>query len=90
MTSQQTNLRPNTLGSVRWYPDENSALIQVLDASEYKVACQEMLEDMEFTVVHELIHLELASLPRSDATRVEEEVAVNRITNALLSLDRRR
>src|ERR1044072_6699959 len=30
VTSQQTNLRPNTLGNVRWYPNENSALIQVL------------------------------------------------------------
>jgi hypothetical protein len=49
-----------------------------------------MLQDMEFTVVHELIHLELSSLPRSDASRREEEYAVNRITEALLKLDRER
>ena len=47
-----------------------------------------MLEDMEFTVVHELIHLQLSSLPRSEASRSDEEHAVNRITDALLKLDR--
>jgi hypothetical protein len=44
---------------------------------------------MEVTVVHELVHLELASLPRSDASRRVEEHAVNEIANALLRLARR-
>jgi hypothetical protein len=43
---------------------------------------------MEFTLVHELIHLELASLPRSDASRTDEEHAVNHMAEALLRLDR--
>ena len=50
----------------------------------------EMLADVEFTVVHELIHLELSSLPRSDASRSEEEHAVNQIARALLALDHKR
>jgi hypothetical protein len=90
MTSHQRDLRPNTLGNVQWYPNDKFALIQVLDASEYKLGCREMLDDMEFTVVHELVHLELAPLPRSEASRREEEVAVNHIAHALLALDRRR
>ncbi len=36
--------------------------------------------------VHELVHLELASLPRSEASRSSEERAVNQITGALLGL----
>jgi hypothetical protein len=44
---------------------------------------------MEMTLVHELVHLELSSLPRSAASRREEEFAVNRIADALVQLDRR-
>ena len=90
VTSHPSGLRPNTLGNVEWYPDERYALIQVLDAADYKLDCREMLQDMEFTVVHELIHLELSSLSRSEISRRDEEVAVNRIAAALLALDRRR
>jgi hypothetical protein len=43
---------------------------------------------MEFTIVHELIHLELASLPRSEASRSEEEYAINHLASALLDLDK--
>jgi hypothetical protein len=53
-----------------------------------------MLRDIEFTVVHELIHLEmvpvLSDLHRTDANRVEEEHAVNYMAEALLKLDRGR
>lgn len=90
IASHRRDLRPNTLGNVQWYPKESYALIQVLNASEYKMGCRDMLYDMEFTVVHELLHLELASLPRSDTSRRDEEVAVNRIAAALISLDRGR
>jgi hypothetical protein len=45
-----------------------------------------MLDDMEFTIVHEMVHLELASLPRSEASRRVEEHAVNEIATALLKL----
>jgi hypothetical protein len=63
-------------------------VIRVLDASDYRMPYREMLDDMEFTVVHELIHLELSSLPRSEASRRDEEHAVNQIADALLKLDR--
>jgi hypothetical protein len=83
-------LRPNTLGNVQWDADEKTAVIRVLDGADYQVGCRDMLDDMEFTVVHELLHLKLSTLPRSEASRRDEEFAVNHITNALLSLDRRR
>jgi len=60
----------------------------VLDPSDYRLQFPEILEDMEFTIIHELVHREFASLPRSEATRGTEEHAVNGIAEALLKLDR--
>jgi hypothetical protein len=86
--SHPSDLKPRTLGNIHWDADKRSAVIRVLDASEYRLPYRAMLDDMEFTVLHELIHLELSSLPRSDASRSAEEHAVNRMTEALLQLDR--
>jgi hypothetical protein len=86
--SHPSDLKPKTLGNIHWDSDKKSAVIRVLDASDYRLPYKEMLDDMEFTVVHELIHLELSSLPRSEASRRDEEHAVNQIADALLKLDR--
>ena len=88
--SHPTDLKPKTLGNIHWDADKKSAVIRVLDCSDYHMGFRDMLEDMEFTVVHELIHLELSSLPRSEASRRDEEHAVNQIADALLKLDRRK
>ncbi|HEV3198396.1 MAG TPA: hypothetical protein VGZ73_10820 [Bryobacteraceae bacterium] len=85
-------LKPKTLGNIHWDLPKKTALIHVLDPADYKLPFHEMLQDMEFTVVHELIHLELApilsDLQRSDANRREEEHSVNHMADALLKLDR--
>jgi hypothetical protein len=86
--SPQSGLRAGTVGNVHWDADKKTAVIRVLDASEYHLPFRATLRDMEFTVVHELIHLELASLPRSEASRRTEEFAVNHVADALLELDR--
>ena len=78
-------LKAGTLGGIRWDKSKRTAAMAVLDASEYTVSLADMLKDMEFTVVHELIHLELASLPRSEASRRTEELAVNNLTRALVA-----
>jgi hypothetical protein len=88
--SHPSDLKPQTLGNIHWDADKKTAVIRVLSASDYDLSCSAALEDMEFTVVHELIHLEISSLPHSEASRREEEHAVNRITEALLNLDRLR
>lgn len=85
-----SDLKPRTLGAVRWDKGKKTAQIWVLDASDYQLPFREMLDDMELTIVHELVHLELASLPRSEASRSSEEHAVNGIADALLALDRRK
>jgi hypothetical protein len=82
-------LEPKTLGNINWDADVKSAKIAVLSTYDYKLPYRDMLADMEFTVVHELVHLELSSLPRSEASRRVEERAVNEIASALLKLAKR-
>lgn len=79
-------LEPNTLGNIHWDTDLKQARIGVMSPLDYHLPYNAMLADMEVTIVHELVHLELASLPRSDASRRVEEHAVNEITAALLRL----
>jgi hypothetical protein len=79
-------LEPKTLGNIHWDLDTKQATISVLSAYDYTLPTQAMLDDMEFTVVHEMIHLHLASLPKSNASRSPEEHAVNEIARALLRL----
>ncbi len=86
----RSELKPKTLGHIKWDKAKKSAVIWILDPSDYRVPFREMFNDMEFTIVHELVHLELASLPRSEASRSSEEHAVNRIAEALLTLDRQK
>ncbi len=89
LLSHPGDLRPGTLGNIHWDPDQKTASIRVLDPSEYPgKTFNAALQDMEFTLVHELIHVELAALPRNDASRNDEEDAVNRLAKALLHLDR--
>lgn len=86
--SRRSDMKPRKLGAIRWDKHRKTAEMQVLDASEYQLPLAGMLADMEFTVVHELIHLELASLPRSEASRSDEEHAVNQMAKSLLDLVR--
>lgn len=89
---RSTALKPNTVGNIHWDREKKTATISVLDPADYKLPFDAMLKDIEFTVVHELIHLEmspiLADLKRTDANRMEEEHAVNHMAEALLKLDR--
>ena len=90
--SRATELKPKTLGNIHWDLDRKTAVIRVLDPADYRLPFKEMLQDMEFTVVHELIHLGLApvlsDLQRSDANRRDEEHTVNHLADAFLKLDR--
>ena len=82
-------LEPKTLGNIHWDTDIKAATIAVLSPQDYTLPHKAMLDDMEFTIVHELVHLQLASMPRSEASRRVEEHAVNEIASALLKLARR-
>jgi hypothetical protein len=81
-------LEPNTLGNIHWDTSTRRATIDILSSYDYTLPLPKMLNDMEFTIVHELVHLQLASLPRSKATERQEEYAVNQLAYALLNLSR--
>ena len=81
-------LEPKTLGNIHWDADTKKATICVLSAYDYTLPLQAMLDDMEVTIVHELVHLHLSSLPRSEATSRNEEHAVVELTKALLKLSK--
>ena len=90
--SHLRELRPGTLGNIHWDADKKTAVIRVLNPADYESSFSDAVKDMEFTVVHELIHLELSSLTRDFKDRSEEsfskeEQAVNQMAQALLQLD---
>ena len=91
--SHPSDLRRGSLGNVHWDADKKTANIRVLHASDYQMSFSATLKDMEFTVVHELTHLELSSMTRNFKSRSEESVgaeerAVNSLADAMLQLDR--
>ena len=86
--ARMDQLEPRTLGSVHWDTQSRTAEISVLAPEFYNLAFEPMLDDMEVTIVHELVHIKLASLPHTDASRPVEEHAVHDITAALLQLVR--
>ena len=81
-----SELRPETLGNLRWNSATHSAVIRVLSATDYDLPAPEIPLDVEYTVVHELVHLHLAVLPRDAANKAIEERVVSRIAEALLAL----
>src|SRR5688572_5808905 len=48
-----SELKARTLGNIHWDADKKRAVIRVLDPADYGLPLKEMLEDVEFTVVHE-------------------------------------
>jgi hypothetical protein len=94
VVSRADGLKPKTVGNIHWDRDKKTATIRVLDPADYQLPLAAMLQDIEFTVVHELVHLEMApvlsDLQRTDANRLKEEDAVNHMADALLNLDRDR
>ena len=79
-----SELKPKTLGHIEWHTDTRRANISVLHPADYQLAFADALKDMEFTVVHELVHLQLVSLGKTELSRFAEERAVNSLTKALL------
>lgn len=85
--AHRSDLKPNTVGQIHWDKPSKSAAILVLDPSDYRMPLNAMLDDMELTIIHELVHLKLTSLPHSEASRGSEEQAVNGISEALFALE---
>ena len=77
-------LKPDTLGNVKWNRDKRSAVIRVLNPVDYDLPADKIAADIENTVVHELLHVRLSSLPKDKGNPKVEEGVVNSIAQALL------
>ena len=80
-TAQRSDLKPHTVGQIHWDNPRKCwdnprkcldnprkcAAILVLDPADYRMPFKAMLDDMELTIIHELVHLKLTSLPHSEA-----------------------
>ena len=80
---RQSEIDPNAWGSSHWDIRAKTATIQVLDPRDYNLKGADLRLDMECTIVHELVHIQIAPLGQADA-QVREDV-VNRIKVALLN-----
>ena len=80
---RQNELDRNSWGTAEWDPTAKSALISVLDPRDYNLKGGELKLDMECTIVHELVHIQLSPLA-STSEHVQEDV-VNRVMAALMN-----
>ena len=82
-------LDPNTGGQVIRMDGKDAARIKVLDPDNYD-PCLIIKRDVEYTVVHELVHIHFAIIDNFTGTdNMLYEQAVHRMATALLFLDRR-
>ena len=80
---RQSEIDPNAWGSSHWDAHAKTATIQVLDPRDYNLKGADLRLDMECTIVHELVHIQVSPLDAPDA-QVREDV-VNKIMVALLN-----
>lgn len=80
---RQADLDRNAWGSSEWDPDAKSGVINVLDPRDYNLKGGELKLDMECTIVHELVHIQVSSLAGHDVQATEQ--VVNRFMTALLN-----
>lgn len=72
--------------NVRWVLTEHTAAVEIIDSCDWDPGWLGGEQDMEFSLVHELVHLQLVQW--KDNTLALEQ-AVHMLTQGLISLDRR-
>jgi hypothetical protein len=80
---RQAELDKDTWGGAEWDPEAKTGTISVLDPRDYNLHGGELKLDMECTIVHELVHIQVSPLDARDA-RSREEV-VNKIMVAVMN-----
>ncbi|MFK0731397.1 MAG: hypothetical protein ACFKPT_02700 [Gloeotrichia echinulata GP01] len=77
---------PDAVGHIRWDLDEKSADIRLIMPEDYQSGALRPY-NIEETLVHELLHLHLATFDMSDEPkRLALEQAINAIARALVNL----
>lgn len=83
-----TDLPENAVANIHWSIPTHRATVKVLAPIDSTLKPEEIVEDTELSVVHELIHLSLAKLPLDPNHTDQEEETVKKISAALLALDK--
>jgi hypothetical protein len=78
-----SELDRNAWGTAEWDPERKTGTIRVLDPRDYNLRGGELKLDMECTIVHELVHIQVSPLAAPDE-RVREDI-VNKIMHALVN-----
>jgi len=82
-------LEQGTLGHIDWSAPHRTATIKVLNPLDYELPRDRIPQDIELSVVHELVHLHLSVLPLNKSSRGAEEQVVSMIADALVDLEHR-
>ena len=80
---RQASLEKHTWGNADWDLATRSATISVLDPRDYNLKGRDLSQDMECTIVHELVHIQVSPLDAHDDTTRED--VVNKIMTAILN-----
>jgi hypothetical protein len=80
---RQSEIDPNSWGSSHWDPHAKTATIMVLDPRDYNLKGADLRLDMECTIVHELVHIQVSPLDAPNTHTLED--VVNKIMVALLN-----
>jgi hypothetical protein len=80
---RQSALDRHTWGNAEWDPDKRSGIIRVLDPRDYNLKGKDLNLDMECTIVHELVHIQVSPMDARDESLRED--VVNRIMSALMN-----
>lgn len=78
---------PNAQGVIDATNKKCMATIYLLDSADYNPDCV-VPQDMEKTIVHELLHVLLKPLGISNDLDLEEEVLIEKLSSALIGVDR--
>ncbi len=80
---RQAEIDRNSWGAAEWDSNSRTGVISVLDPRDYNLRGGNLKVDMECTIVHELVHIQVSPLSARDE-HVREEV-VNQIMSALMN-----
>lgn len=78
-------IMPGNNGECEYYSELKHAFIRILDPIDYH---DPLPQDMEWILVHELLHLHFAPF-WDDAKESELETAINQMANVLIRMNRR-
>src|SRR5437016_1878706 len=59
-------LDQDTWGNAEWDSETKSGVISVLDPQDYNLKGSELKRDMECTIVHELVHIQISPMDSGD------------------------